>query len=530
MRKSWWIAGALLALLAPSSGGAAAAPAAGPPGDEGTKPRALPPGEVAPVESPRAAGGREPAAGRPAEGAAGDAGARADGVAPPGPFPLPDNLPDRARFVVVKLHDEVSLGMAAFIERVTGALEPGDVLVLDINTFGGRVDAAVAIRDALLHAEDRGARVVAYVNPRAISAGALISLAADVIVVSPGSTIGAATPVQVGQGGDMQPVGEKVVSYMRQEMRATAEARGRNGDIAEAMVDPDAEVPGLDEKGKTLTLDGKLALDWGIASFEAKHLDDVFAGLGYGGDDRPYTVIRKSWSWAEKLAGWLSSSTISAVLMSLGMLGIMIGLYTGGSPIALGLGGTCLALFFFGHHVVDLAGIEDVLLFLAGVGLIVVEFVVPGHIVFGVAGLLLVLVSLFLGLIDFDKVDFAVQWEAGYVSRALSTVFGSILATVALAVAAFKFLPDTRLGRGLMLDARIDARAADRAGDAAEALVGAVGTAATDLRPAGKVAIAGKRYDARAETGYIEAGTPVQVVRRESFYVVVRPRRDGEVA
>jgi membrane-bound serine protease (ClpP class) len=410
--------------------------------------------------------------------------------------------------------------MAAYVERVAGGLRAGDILVLDINTFGGRVDAAVTIRDALLSLGDRGAKVVAWVHPRAISAGALISYAADVIVVSPGSTMGAATPVQI-EGGKMESVEEKVVSYMREEMRSTAEARGRNGDIAAAMVDPDMEVAGLDDKGKTLTLDGKTSLEWGVASFEAKDFDALAAGLGYGGGGKPYEVQEVGWSWAEKIAGWLSSSVISGLLMTLGMLGIMIGLYTGGSPIALGLGGGCLALFFFGHHIVNLAGIEDILLFLVGAGLIAYEVLIPGHIVPGIVGVICILAALFLGLIDLDKVDFTVQWHAGYVGRALATVFGSILATVALTFAAFKFLPETSLGRGLLLSARIDARAADRAAEEGESIVGEIGTAVTGLRPSGKVKVGDRRYEARAEHGFIEPGTAVKILRREGFHVVV---------
>jgi membrane-bound serine protease (ClpP class) len=442
---------------------------------------------------------------------------------PPGPFAVPDDLPQQARFVVVELHEEVSLGMAAYVERVANRLERDDILVLDINTFGGRVDAAVMIRDALLHAGDRGAKVVAYVNPRAISAGALISFAADVIVVAPGSTMGAATPVQI-EGGKMESVEEKVVSYMREEMRSTAEARGRNGDIASAMVDPDVEIDGLDDAGKTLTLDGKASLAWGIASFEAHDFDALVAGLGYGGPGgKPYTVVEVGWSWAETVAGWLSGSVLSGLLMTIGMLGIMIGLYTGGPPLALGLGAGCLALFFFGHHIVNLAGIEDILLFLVGLSLIAFEVLVPGHILPGVAGLLCVVAALFLGLVDFGTVDFSVQWEAGYIGRALSTVFGSLLATVILGYAAFKLLPDTPFGRGLVLSTAIDVRASDDVQRQAAGIVGEIGETATGLRPSGKVVVRGKRYDAQAESGYIDAGVAVRVVRSDGFHIVVTP-------
>ncbi len=186
-----------------------------------------------------------PARGETAAPAAGPGGSAAAGApAPPGPRPLPP-IPGAGKVTVVAISGTIDLGLSPFLERVVAAQGEGDLLVLDISTLGGRIDAALAIRDALLRAR---ARTVCWVNPRAISAGALISLACDVIAVAPGATLGAATPVQIGEGGEMKPVAEKVVSYMRKEMRATAEAKGRRGDIAEAMVDADVEVPGLDEK------------------------------------------------------------------------------------------------------------------------------------------------------------------------------------------------------------------------------------------------------------------------------------------
>lgn len=143
--------------------------------------------------------------------------ARADG-----PRALPP-IPKTGPVTVIQIDKVVDLGLAPFIDRITSAGEPGDLLVLDINTLGGRIDAAIMIRDALLHTE---ARTVCWVHPRAISAGALIALACDVIAVAPGATLGAATPVQIGPSGEMTPVEAKVVSFMRSEMRATALAKG----------------------------------------------------------------------------------------------------------------------------------------------------------------------------------------------------------------------------------------------------------------------------------------------------------------
>ncbi|MGZ8427447.1 MAG: ATP-dependent Clp protease proteolytic subunit [Candidatus Binatia bacterium] len=155
---------------------------------------------------------------------------------------------------VAPIEGIIDLGLAPFVERVlTEATQQGaTAVILDINTFGGRVDAAVVIRDLLINAR---VMTVAFVNKRAISAGALISLAAEKIVMAGGGTIGAATPVQMGQpGAPAQPVEEKTVSYVRKEFRATAESRKKPPLIAEAMVDSDVEIPGLIAKGKLLTL------------------------------------------------------------------------------------------------------------------------------------------------------------------------------------------------------------------------------------------------------------------------------------
>lgn len=150
---------------------------------------------------------------------------------------------------VIPVDGVIDLGLAPFVERVLdeAAVAGAAAVILEIDTFGGRVDAAVQIRDALLRAK---VKTVAFINKRAISAGALISLAAETIVMAEGGTIGAATPVQIGlPGAPAQPVEEKTVSYMRKEFRATAESRNRPPELAEAMVDADVEISGVIEKG-----------------------------------------------------------------------------------------------------------------------------------------------------------------------------------------------------------------------------------------------------------------------------------------
>jgi len=221
---------------------------------------------------------------------------------------------------VAPIDGVIDLGLAPFVQR---ALQEADsagakAVILDINTFGGRVDAAVLIRDALLESP---VLTVAFVNKRAISAGALISLASEKLVMADGGTIGAATPVQIGlPGTPAQPVEEKTVSYMRKEFRSTAEGRNRPPLIAEAMVDADVEIHGLIEKGKLLTLTTKEALEAHMADFQANSLDAVLLSLNL-----PNAEVRHlSETWAESLVRFLTHPVVSSLLMTLGIMGIIV--------------------------------------------------------------------------------------------------------------------------------------------------------------------------------------------------------------
>jgi membrane-bound serine protease (ClpP class) len=421
------------------------------------------------------------------------------------------------RTLVVPIDREIDLGLAPFVERVLATAGEGDTVILHMNTFGGRIDAAVRIRDAVLKSR---ARTVAFVDKRAISAGALISLASTTIVMASGATLGAATPVTI-EGGKMEPVEQKIVSYMRKEMKATAEARGRRGDIAEAMVDSSVVVDGIDEKGKTLTLTTTEALKFGVASFTAETLEEVCERVACASPEKPSEP-----NWAERAAGFLTDSTVASLLMGLGMLGIMLELNAPGHAVAGVLGVTALILFFFGHYVVHLAGWGEILLFVAGAAAIVFEvFFWPGHGVVALGGALAILASLSLALLGSGALPLDVVLALGWVTHAVARVMGSLMATAAVMVLLSRWLPETRLGRRFILDAAITAQAGP-AGDgpagADHALAGAEGIAATALRPSGKATIGGRRVDVVTEGDYIDAGAAVVVAEVEGARVVVR--------
>jgi membrane-bound serine protease (ClpP class) len=417
---------------------------------------------------------------------------------------------------VAPIEGIIDLGLAPYVQRVLNeATDAGAAaVILEINTFGGRVDAAVLIRDALLNAR---VQTVAFVNKRAISAGALISLAAEKIVMADGGTIGAATPVQMGQpGAPAQPVEEKTVSYVRKEFRATAETRKRPPLIAEAMVDADVEIPGLIQKGKLLTLTTEEALKHKVADFRAETIESVLEHLGLAGSQ----VRRVSPNWAEELVRFLTNPIVSSLLMTIGMLGIILEIRTPGFGVPGVLGITSLGLFFWGHWLVQLAGWEEMLLVRSGLALLVLEvFVIPGFGLAGVLGIGALLAGLSLSLIGGGA-----TWE--FVIKAVGRVIISIFLALAASLVMLRFLPRLPFGRRLILETGLPAGegyASAPAGDSS--WLGKSGTVFSPLRPAGIAEIEGERVDVVSDGEFIDSGTPIVVTRVDGNRIVVRRHR-----
>lgn len=417
---------------------------------------------------------------------------------------------------VAPIEGMIDLGLAPFVQRVLNeATQDGAAaVILEINTFGGRVDAAVLIRDALLNA---AVPTVAFVNKRAISAGALISLSAEKIVMANGGTIGAATPVQMGQpGAPAQPVEEKSVSYVRKEFRATAEARKRPPLIAEAMVDADVQIPGLIEKGKLLTLTTEEALKHKVADFRAETIDSVLEQLALTGAQ----VKRASPNWAEDLVRFLTNPIVSSLLMTVGMLGIFLEIRTPGFGLPGALGIASLALFFWGHWLVQLAGWEELLLVVSGFVLLVLEiFVIPGFGLAGIAGIGALLAGLSLSLIGGGA-----TWE--FIALALGRVLVSVFLALAASLLLLRFLPRLPFGRQLILETGLAAgEGYASAPESDNRWLGKNGTASSPLRPAGIAVIDGERVDVVSDGEFIDVGMPIFVTRVDGNRIVVRRQR-----
>ncbi len=409
------------------------------------------------------------------------------------------------------IHGTIENGLAPYVVRglreanASGA----SAVVLDLDTPGGRVDAAERIADAVRASK---VPVYAFVNPRAYSAGALIALSTAGIYMRTGAVLGAATPVD-GQGTRMP---EKYVSAMRAEFRALAEARGLDPRIAEAMVDESIGVAGLADRGKLVTLSTTEAIRVGYARGQVESESELLAQVGLSGA----TVTAIDPNWAEIVVRFLTNPVVAPVLLSLGVLALLAEIKAGAHGLGLLVGFTCLGLFFGSSLVLGLAGLEEVILLGLGVIAVGVEvFLLPGFGIAGVLGSLLIGAAIVLAMLG----NFPTGTD---VFQAVAVLGASVVITLAVAFAWLRHLPNSRRFAGLIhQDSAQSAEGYVSALPRGE-LIGKFGVASTDLRPAGVATVGGERIDVVTEGEYISSGARVIVIRAEGYRHVVRQAQD----
>ncbi len=421
---------------------------------------------------------------------------------------------------VVPIQGTIEKGLAAFVSRVMREAEEAGAaaVIFQIDTPGGALDAALTVRDAILYSD---VKTIAFINPRAISAGALISLATKHIVMVEGGTIGAATAVNM-QG---EKASEKIISYFRNEMKATAEKTGRPPGLAEAMVDEDVDLPELAPKGKLLTLTTEEAVAQKIAEYkvvstdEGEKLGEVLKFYGLEG----VAVLHQSVNWAEQLVRWLTYPYVASLLLSLGFLGLIFEIQSPGWGVGGTVGLLCLGLFFGSHLLVQLADWSEVLLFLLGVLLVVADlFFITGFGVLGIPGVALMFASIFLSLMGRYEL-----WTWGSASDAARPLLLAFVVTIVLAILVLRSLPRTSAWNRLVLQTEEKAEAGYRATSGYEDLVGAKGVAFTPLRPGGTGVFDGRRLSVATEGDFLEKDTPITVVEVEGNRIVVRKADQG---
>ncbi len=405
-----------------------------------------------------------------------------------------------------------------------------DLILINMNTYGGEVSAADSIRTRILNSK---IPVYVFINDNAASAGALIAIACDSIYMKPSAKIGAATVVN--QTGEQVP--DKYQSYMRATMRATAEAHGkdtlingrdttyrwrRNPHIAEAMVDPVIVVPEISDSGQVLTFTASEAL----ANGYCEGIVDSRREIMELNDIKEYEFREYKASGLDKLIGFLIHPAVSGILIMIIIGGIYFELQSPGIGFPLAAAIIAALLYFAPLYIEGLAESWELLLFIAGVVLLAVEiFAIPGFGVAGISGIILIVTGLTLSLVDnvvFERREFTGEGLT-IVLKAFSLVLVSLFAGLLGSLwAAKKLLTSTSFAGGLALQSEQDPEKGFIGVSMEQrSLVGKEGVAHTVLRPSGKVRIGEKLYDAKAEYGMIEKGAAVRIIRYETGQIYV---------
>jgi len=396
---------------------------------------------------------------------------------------------------LISIKGTIDLGLSSYVDRALEEAEKNDVklVIFEIDTLGGRVDAALQIRDKIM-----GLNIpsIVYIKNRAWSAGALISLSAENIIMGKSASIGAAEP---------RPAEEKTISALKAEFSSTASSRGRSKTIASAMVDKDIEIENLVEKDKILTLDADQAVDLGFIDGIAGNIEEALMILNYKNIEVKYIYP----NWAEKVSRFVTNPIVSSLLLSIGFLGLIIEFWTLGWGIAGSIGIISLSLFFGGHILVGLAGWEAVILFLVGIILLLVEiFVIPGFGVAGISGIIAMIASIFLA--------------SGSIIQATYYIFISLGITILGFLLLLKYLPSTRTWKRFILSTE-QTKESGYTVETTELkkLENKKGKAVTPLRPSGIVEVMGKKINAITRGEYIESKTEIKIVSIEGNKVVV---------
>ena len=446
----------------------------------------------------------------------------------------------------IPINGTIDLGLPPYIERSIKEAERNNAesIIFEVNTFGGRVDAATQIKDAIL---DSKVPTVAFINKRAISAGALISLSCEKIYMTGGATIGATTAVDMSGN----KASEKVISYMREEMAATAEKRGRNKQIARGMVDEELEFPSkvknkyvtsdnevdtiktilyylimendtiyVDDiegrkQGNLITLTTEQALKYGIADNSADTFNSVLDSLGFS----TANVQTTSENWSENFVRFLTNPIVASLLTTFGFLGILFELQSPGWGIPGSIGLICLILSLGASYIAELATMNDFLIIVIGLLCIMLEvLVIPGFGIPGVAGIIFILWGLYLLLLPDIPVGEEVLSQAS--NGLIIGIIGGLIGLVLL----FRAMTKTKFWKDLTSPGGQNKKDGYVASLGWEKLVGEPGLTETDLHPSGWIVVNNERVFAVSEGNFIDKNVKIIVLSVDGNRVVVRKK------
>ncbi|ASK64414.1 hypothetical protein CFK37_13830 [Virgibacillus phasianinus] len=401
---------------------------------------------------------------------------------------------------IIPIEDTVEQGLKAFLTRATEKAEEegADQIIFEIDTPGGRVDAAGQIAELIQNLETPN---IAFVVNKALSAGSYIALNMDAIYMKPHATMGASGVInQDGTAAD-----KKAQSAWLAAMKSAAESQGKDPKFAAAMADPEIDLPELGApKGEYLTLGPKSAVKIDYAAGIVKDRAELLNALGL----ENATIIEMEPTLSEKLARFLTNPIVIPILLTIASLGLIIEIFSPGFGIPGIIGILSLVLFFYGHIVAGLAGMEAIVLLILGIILIIAEFFVPGGIV-GILGIGCVVASLFISGQDIGHMSMSIG-----IAFLISFIAAVILfRTIGMEKGVFRHIilkdkTSTELGYVSTVN-RLE-------------LIGLEGISITPLRPSGTASFDNEQLDVVSEGRFIQREQPIKIVKVEGSRIVVR--------
>jgi len=392
-----------------------------------------------------------------------------------------------------------------------------DLILIDMNTYGGMVDMADSIRTAILNSK---IPVYVFIDNNAASAGALISIACDSIYMVPGANIGAATVVN--QTGEQMP--DKYQSYMRSMMRSTAEANGRNPEIAQAMVDDRIKIPGVIDSGMVITFTTSEAIENGFCEGEVKSIKDLLAKAGI----EHYELEKQQLSASDSIIRFLINPMVSGVLIMLIVGGLYFELQSPGIGFPLGAAILGAVLYFAPLYLEGLVENWEIVLFFIGIVLLAIElFVIPGFGFFGISGIVLIVISMALAMVGNDGFNLTLPDVTAIIHALIIVTISSIFGLVGSYYLSKKlFSTNSMLNLSLVsTQQRSEGFGIDI--EAYKEVIGEIGIAHTNLRPSGKIRIENQYFDAVSVSGFVEKSSQVKVLGYENAQLLVKKEANG---
>jgi membrane-bound serine protease (ClpP class) len=414
---------------------------------------------------------------------------------------------------VMEIKDNIDPAMNRYVKL---ALEDAkerkaDLVIIEMDTYGGAVNDADDIRTRIMDFE---IPIWVFINKDAASAGALISIACDSIFMAPGASIGAATVVVA----DGQAAPDKYQSYMRSIMRSTAEAKGRNPQIAEAMVDQSIEIEGITKEGQVLTFSTSEAITHDFCEAEVTSIQDLLRRYNI----TDYEKFEFKLSFIDRVIAIFLNPFISGILILIIIGGIYFELQTPGVGFPILAALIALALYFIPHYLHGIANHWELIMFFIGIALIAVEiFIVPGFGVPGVVGITLTLSALVLMMINNDNFDFTFV-NIDEIIQAIATTLAGLIGSIILMFFGGVRLTESSYFKRIALQDVQDSKDGYTSNFKLESFVGKTGFAYTVLRPSGKVMIEKELYDAYTRGNYIANGTKIIVVEDSGMSLKVK--------